>query len=190
MRDCPEEASWPLTELGHEQAKRTGDFIRQHIGTAFDRGYVSPFCRARETAIGLALDVDWKVDDRLRERLWGDYPTQSYSPEQYIADLHHCAEPTWKAPFPNAESIGDLEPETSSFLIDLPLGKDIVAVTHGGTIGAIQRVLERNPPHRALGNCGVLEYEIESAEKGWRGRARFACPVFGDDKFGDWLDFG
>lgn len=190
MRDCPEEASWPLTELGHEQARLAGDFVRTQVGDHFDVAHVSPFTRAKQTAANLGFEASFKEDDRLRERLWGDYDLRDYSPARYIEDLHHCSEPTWSTGLPNGESISDLEPEAASYLDDLPAEGRVIAVTHGGTLGAIQRVLEANPPHRPLGNCGVLHYEIVRSNRAWRGRGRFACPAFGDKEFGDWIGFG
>jgi broad specificity phosphatase PhoE len=190
MRDFPEEPEWPLTDVGKHQAQLAGDFLRHTLPCDFEKGFVSPFVRARQTADLLGLPLDWRVDDRLRERLWGDYPTNSYTVSEYLGDLHHCAEANWRAPFPNAESVSDLEDEAASFLLDVQAKRSIIAVTHGGTIGAFQLVIERTPPHRALGNCGVLEYHITMEEHGWAGRARHACPAFGDKEFSEWNDFG
>src|SRR5947207_2569064 len=75
LRTCPEESEWPLTELGLRQAAIAGDFIRAEIGSSFDKGFVSPFVRAQQTAAGLGFDINWQIDPLLRERLWGDYPT-------------------------------------------------------------------------------------------------------------------
>ncbi len=190
LRDFPQEPIWPLTELGVEQARHAGEFVRQHVGVETGPRFASPFVRARQTAELLSPGTDWHIDERLRERLWGDYPTGTYTVEQYLEDLHHCAEWSWKTSFPNSESIADLELEAASFMLDMPHEGSVLAVTHGGTLGAIQRVIERTPPHRALGNCGVLEYQVERTETGYQGRARFACPAFGDTEMDAWVEFG
>ena len=64
---------WRLTDEGREQAKETGDWIKKNIGDKFDRYYASPFVRTRETAALLGLpDAEWRLDQRLRERDWGE----------------------------------------------------------------------------------------------------------------------
>jgi len=185
-----DEREWPLTDLGFEQARVAGGFIRSEFADTFDHGFVSPFLRARETAEGLGIRLEWTVDERLRERLWGTYEAGTYTAEQYIEDLKRCSELHWKSPFPDAESVADLEPEARDFLSSLPHEGAILVVTHGGTLGAIEKVLEGNPPHRALGNCGIIHYELECRGAAWLGQARWACPAFGDLHFGPWQTFG
>jgi phosphohistidine phosphatase SixA len=50
MHEEQDEAVWPLTERGHEQAALAGKWIRENIGTTFDKAYVSPYIRTHQTA--------------------------------------------------------------------------------------------------------------------------------------------
>lgn len=67
-----------LTPQGIDQAIAAGKWITQNIGSIdgyFDRRYVSPFIRTRETALNLlgSTACDFLKDDRLIERSWGTY---------------------------------------------------------------------------------------------------------------------
>jgi broad specificity phosphatase PhoE len=192
MVEEQEEAAWPLTPLGHEQAIKAGAWLKANLPGDYQAAYVSPFRRARQTADDLGLGLDWIQDDRLREREWGEYTTPGtpeYTPEQYLADLAVCADLEWKTPYPDAESIMDLVPRVSDFLRDAlrrtPSGR-IIAVTHGGTIRALQVVLEqlhrgeRLAPDRRLSNCCVVLYriyDIDLERMEWKGEVRTAHPV-------------
>src|SRR3990170_8107458 len=64
---------WRLTKEGANQARAAGEWILRNIGERFDRYYVSPYVRTRETAALLGLpEAEWRIDQRLRERDWGD----------------------------------------------------------------------------------------------------------------------
>lgn len=66
-------ASWRLSDLGIEQAKAAGEWIKKNIGEEFDRYYTSEYIRALETAGHLALpNARWYRELYLRERDWGD----------------------------------------------------------------------------------------------------------------------
>jgi broad specificity phosphatase PhoE len=200
LREEPDESCWSLTEAGHRQARLTGDWIRQNLDSNIHGAYVSPFVRTRETALDLGLEVEWTVDERLREREWGDYQAPgaaAYSAGQYLIDLSRCAEPSWKSPFPGAESINDLVPRARAFLQDVrsatPHGR-VICVTHGGTIRAFQALLEpvgadsRCRPQR-LTNCCVVNYRLDqggSDRLEWRGAVRTAHPTEADEPSSDW----
>ena len=65
---------WRLMLEGVEQAKRTGQWIQEHIIEeyglpGFDRYVYSPHRRTRETAASLRLtDAKWRLNRMLRER--------------------------------------------------------------------------------------------------------------------------
>ncbi len=198
-----DEASWDLTQRGIDQAHVSGTWIRENIGDAYDRQVVSPFKRTRQTAACLQLpSLDWKIDERLRERDWGNYAAPGlpvYTVEQYLQDLAICSGVTWKRDFPNAESVSDMLPRCQSFIDDLftaqPEGRAIL-VTHGGTMKSLQLVLERldlthadRLAERRLTNCSVLHYQlydVGASDMAWSGRVRFASPVLPDAPVSDW----
>lgn len=49
-------SEYPLTELGHEQVRITGAYLRERFGT-FDAAFTSHYKRARETLAGLGVDA-------------------------------------------------------------------------------------------------------------------------------------
>ena len=62
-----------LSVFGVAQAKVTGDWLRKEFPDGFDRYYVSSLARTVETAGMLAINGHWDIDDRWRERDWGEY---------------------------------------------------------------------------------------------------------------------
>jgi broad specificity phosphatase PhoE len=199
-----EEAAWDLTQRGIEQARTAGVWIRDNIGEVFDARYVSPFKRTQQTAANLnLLGEPWEVDARLRERDWGDYLAQgvpTYTVDQYLQDLSNCGAVCWKGDFPGSESVEDMIPRCQSFIRDLfqvrPDGS-VILVTHGGTMKALQIVIERIDVERAnllaerhLTNCSVLHYQlntIDALKTEWNGLVRFASPALPDIPVSPWL---
>lgn len=197
------ESSWDLTQRGIDQAKIAGTWIRENIGSQFDHQYVSPFKRTRQTAASLDLaSTDWIIDERLRERDWGDYGAPGlpiYTVPQYMQDLSMCTGVLWKRDFPGAESVSDMIPRCQSFCEDLfqssPSGR-VILVTHGGTMKSLQLVIERLSIDKAgllaerhLMNCSVLQYRLtalDQADSCWLGTVRFASPTTPDLVLSEW----
>lgn len=205
MREEQDEATWPLTELGHEQAARAGNWIRDVLGNDFQAAYVSTFLRARQTAEGLGLGLNWQPDERIREREWGDYEAAGfpkYTVHDYLTDLAICAQPGWKSPYPGAESVWDMVPRVTDFLrTALTATKDgcIIAVSHGGTIRSMQMVLEhihpgeKLAPDRRLSNCCVVMYRLSNIDldrMSWTGDVRTAHPALPDVPETAWEPLG
>lgn len=72
FRDRPS-SLWRLTDEGIDEAARTGIWIKENIGSYFDKYYVSEYIRAIETAANLKLpDAKWYLEFYLREREWGE----------------------------------------------------------------------------------------------------------------------
>lgn len=198
-----DEAAWDLTQRGIDQAKTAGTWIKENVGDGFDLHFVSPFKRTRQTAASLGLSrADWLVDERIRERDWGDYLAPGgppYNVIQYLQDLSFCSEVHWKCNFPGAESIEDMIPRCQAFIDDLfpriPSGK-VVLVTHGGTMKSLQFVIERLTVEQAtllserhLTNCSVLHYRLDTdldQNRNWRGAVRFASPILPNAPVSDW----
>ncbi len=57
-------SDYPLTELGHEQARLTGDYLRQRFGI-FDVAFTSHYTRARETLASLNINAKEMVIEPL-----------------------------------------------------------------------------------------------------------------------------
>lgn len=163
-----------LSKQGQKQAKAAGEWLRTNGFDKFDRYYVSPHIRARETAAHLKLNGDWRVDDRWREQDWGEFnimdPSTRLDRHPYsskLQDLH-----AWYWCPPGGESratevrlrfesvLGSLHREMS--------GKRVIAITHGEFLVTAQFVLERMVPedffkrldsttHR-IHNCQIFHY--------------------------------
>jgi probable phosphoglycerate mutase len=186
LREGQPESEWPLTEEGWSHARAAGAWLRQEFDH-FDAGYCSPFQRTVETAEGLGLPVEWVRDARLRERDWGTYPDE-YDTVQHLEHLAECGKFEWRSPFPGAQSLADLVPEAEDFLRDIqsrhPSGR-VVIVTHGGRMGAMERVLEGHPHDRAFWNCCVWQVQLADAEN----RSRIAYPAQPDRVTTPWRTF-
>jgi len=139
---------WRLTEEGCEQARTTGKWIRSEIGEQFDRYYVSPFVRTRETAALLGLrDAEWRVDQRLRERDWGEIGSMPrgefkarYSQSAFLKKIDALY---WRPP--SGESIADVRLRVRSFFDTLHRecdGLRVLVVTHGEFMSAARAALE------------------------------------------------
>lgn len=131
----------PLTFLGEQQAKETGQKIAAIIGQEQTvQFYVSPFWRTRQTFLGIAEsfkteNVKYYEDMRLREQEWGS---------QHLTGINWDAERDRDAfghtfyRFEAGESCADTFDRKSDFLgtmfrdfqkVDFP--KNVVIVTHG-----------------------------------------------------------
>lgn len=139
---------WRLTDEGCEQAQKTGKWIIKEIGEKFDRYYVSPFVRTRETAALLGLpDAEWRVDQRLRERDWGEIGSMpraefksKYSQSAFLKKIDALY---WRPP--SGESIADVRLRVRSFFDTLHReceGQRVLVVTHGEFMSAARGALE------------------------------------------------
>jgi len=193
MEEGKDESSWPLWRDGELQARQTGEWLRDHHGHDYAGTYTSPFLRARQTAELLGIDnAEWAVDERIRERLWGDYGPETnplYTTQEYMSDIHKCGYPTWRTRLPGGEAVVDLYPGAEAFLRevirDTEAGK-VLIVTHGGTMRAMQMVLEGvrldrpdECPRIHTENCSILHYTLDitdSARSTWQATSRLMTP--------------
>ncbi|MBK6751637.1 MAG: histidine phosphatase family protein [Acidobacteria bacterium] len=139
---------WRLTDDGVEQAGTAGEWIKSEISERFDRYYVSPFVRTRETAALLGLpDAEWRVDQRLRERDWGEIGSMpraefkaKYSQSAFLKKIDALY---WRPP--SGESIADVRLRVRSFFDTLHReceGQSVIVVTHGEFMSAARAALE------------------------------------------------
>lgn len=162
-----------LTKRGIEQAEATGEWIRANFNP-FDRFYVSPHVRTRETAGHLHLNGDWIVDDRFRERDWGEVS----SPDKNLNDLmsplsRHLKEMNewyWKPQ--GGESLATGVRSRVELVMQSLYRREnvqnVIGVTHGEFIRVAQFVIERLSPDKfnimdadeqyRVQNTMVLEY--------------------------------
>lgn len=113
-----------LSEKGKEQAKALADIIKDEH---FDIVFCSDLQRAIDSAhIDFAgRDIDIIIDSRLRECNYGDYNGKDSKLANYFEHI--------TTPFPNGESMMDIEKRIASFLDFLKSnydGKKVAIVAH------------------------------------------------------------
>lgn len=135
-----------LTHLGVEQAEAAGRWLK-NSGVPFDRFYVSPHARTRETAGTLHMGGEWRVEDRFRERDWGEI--QSWmSPSESSALMKKLSEWYWKPQGGESMATGvRLRVESLMNSLYRKQGsRHVLAVSHGEFIRTAQFVIERMTP--------------------------------------------
>lgn len=149
-----------LSPVGVEQAEAAGEFLRDE---RFDRFYVSPHIRTRETAYHLRLDGQWRVEDRLRERDWGDIVSHRRMDDETkrIRSLHEWY---WKPQ--GGESLatglrGRVESLMTSFYRRQGV-ENMVLVGHGEVIRVFQFVVERLAPEDFLALEADLSKKVQN----------------------------
>jgi NAD+ kinase len=167
-------STWPLTELGQEQARSAGDWLRINNLHTFDRYSVSPYVRALETAALLSLPTaHWYIEPYLREREWGtlDALPSNEQQERFAEALaKRDAEGYYWKP-PNGESFA-----SASIRIDQVIEAHSREHSHGKTIivcheeimkifrTRIEHVSEHEfkslieHPDEKIHNCQILHY--------------------------------
>lgn len=111
-----------LNELGIDQAKKLGE-ITAHL--KFDAIFTSDLIRAIDSSNLAWPNYEKIVDDRLRECNYGNYDGESK--ELVVYDEHI------NTPFPNGESLKDVEKRIASFIDDIKRnysGKTVAIVAH------------------------------------------------------------
>ena len=166
-----------LSDLGVEQAKNAGKWLRQNIGdiALFDALYVSPFFRTRETAahLGGAALEGWTVDDRIVERSWGVYgkvPRAEQRSQFPLTSAEKAANP-WYTRLDGGESMPDVYGRFRDFQGTLhheQANKRVLVVSHGDFINAARYGIERMMPEEwekldsnrdyTIRNCTILHY--------------------------------
>jgi len=200
-----------LAKKGVNQAEKTGEWIRENLNP-FDRFYVSPHVRTRETAAHLQLQGDWIVDDRFRERDWGEVA----SPDENLHDtmsvlsrrLKEMNEWYWKPQGGESLATG-VRSRVELVMTSLYRRENVnnvIGVAHGEFIRVAQFVIERLTPDKfnemdadsnyRVQNTMVIEYSRQNPNNPaeitenfhWR---RATCPW--DESLswdnGEWVEF-
>jgi probable phosphoglycerate mutase len=149
-----------LTERGHEQARRVGEWLRARYEPA--QLVSSPYRRARQTAAEIATStaLDVHVEEDLRERSYGhlagqpyDAPRPDYDPATY-----------WSLLPPGGETLEEVVVRVGRVIDRLArtaVGRNLVVVSHGAVMIALWRHLtgDWSAPGRVVRNAGVVLVE-------------------------------
>ncbi len=167
--------SYRLTDKGCSQAKKAGDYIREHLGH-FDRFITSEYARAVETAALLDIPhARWYRDFYLTERDWGDLDTCTEEERETKfgeAIAMWDTEPFFWRP-PNGEHMQALSLRLNRVLQTLHRecsDKRVIIVCHGEVMWAFRVMLERmsqeqykelhlsKDPSVRINNCQIHHY--------------------------------
>ena len=185
-----------LSARGAAQAEAAGIWLRQEFPEGFDRAYASSLIRTRETASRLGILATWHLDDRWREREWGEVGVLNNAERaaQYPLSMQLREQSKWYWHPAGGESLAtDVRLRFTTILDTLHRemdGQRVLAVTHGQMIDVARFVLERLLPEeweaqdhdrqRQIPNCAIVHYSRvnpETQEVGprmaWR---RVICP--------------
>lgn len=215
-------SQWRLTDRGRMQAGTIGSWLAEQYplahsphgditGGGFDRFYVSPYVRTRETAAHLGLpQAVWRINRALRERDWGDIsliPRQQFLESAWWAENAKTkkADPLYWCT-PNGESVAMIAEDRVRNVLDT-LDREcsdqtVIAVSHGEAIQAFRLVLERMSDERfmeverdktqEIRNCEALEYRKGTGHR--LNMLRRSYPVEVDGawtvRVGEWQEFG
>ena len=130
---------WHDPELTEHGIHIAHELKEELYGIKFNKIYSSPLKRALNTAKILTDEQEIIVDDRLKERSYGDWSAKNKE-ELKIAvgeDDYYAARRGWVTSPPNGESLKDVSIRVKPFLDELPESGNILVVSHGNTIRAI-----------------------------------------------------
>ena len=149
---------WHDPELTEHGIHIAHELKEELYGTKFDMVYSSPLKRAFSTAKILIDDQEIIVDDRLKERSYGDWSAKNKEDVKLSEGeaTYYAARRGWETSPPNGESLKDVSLRVLSFIESLPSSGNILVVSHGNTIRAISVLLGINTEEE------VSSYEIKT----------------------------
>jgi len=184
-----------LTSLGRDQAKTTGDWIRENIYQQFDAYYVSEYVRAKETASLLGFEEsEWHSEFYLREQDNGVFTSLSGTErkELWSKELERKKLDSFYYAPPGGESIANCCLRVERWLHDLRVncsGFRVIAVCHGNILKSLRiRIEKMNQENWGLlqtdkyktHNCQVIHYSRRNPFNGKVGKnidwVRSICP--------------
>ncbi len=155
----------PLTEFGHEQARKVAAYLKVKASEA-SAVYASPLSRAWETAghIGTSLGIAPEKLEHLAEWDAGDWEGMKYSEmsSQEGFSLEGMREPGFCPP--SGEALGDVQARvvrTFREVAERHLSEQIVMVSHGTALAlALAELIDDSMGawmYYRLANCSVSE---------------------------------
>ena len=139
-----------LSDLGHQQARWLGDWLRTHEGP-FDRVLTGSLRRHRETLAGMGdMGAEPEVDARLNELDYFNLTrahaarngTAQATPDDFVGHITDVMQAWQRAEIQGNESYVDFESRVAEMLtIAARPGRRVLCVTSGGVIGMMARHL-------------------------------------------------
>lgn len=143
---------WRLSDLGREQARLAGQWVKSNFPDGFGRYYVSDFARAKETAGLMDLpNANWYLNIYLHEQLWGRFDSVPRAELEKIHPGAHARRNRHRfyGNYPGGESMGEVCLRLDRILETL--GREcadmsVILVCHGNVIRGFQLLIERIAP--------------------------------------------
>jgi broad specificity phosphatase PhoE len=162
-----------LTERGREQARITGEYLRDQFG-AFDTCFCSSFLRTEETLRWMMPRERAVHDARLNEwwrGIWHSLPKTVVEEHFPVEKVIQEREGRYHYRAPGGENGPDVELRIRSFITDLRLfhaGETVLISGHGNWIILFQRIIEnlslaetmRRTREHTVKNAAVVAYEL------------------------------
>lgn len=146
-----------LSDLGHQQARWLGEWLRDHE-PGFDRVLTGSLRRHRETAEGMGdMGATPEIDERLNEldyfnlaQAHGEATGQpAPTPETFLGHIRDVMEAWHRAEIRGNETYAEFETRVAEVLtLAATPGKRVLCVTSGGVIGMVVRHLLNLDPAR------------------------------------------
>ena len=153
----------PLTEHGREQAKQTGELVK-NSGLHIDEILYSPLSRAADTAkaIAEATGIPARPEPRLREQCFGRYEGTPRDGAEFKISKTHFADR-----YDGGESMLQLAQRLYNLLDELKAdtSKTYLLVAHNGIARVVQSYFHdmTNEEYAAFGikNCELREFQFD-----------------------------
>ena len=150
-----------LTKHGHEQAIKTGEYIKEQ-GIEADEILYSPLIRAKDTAIHISniTGIKAREDIRLIEQNFGKYESTPRNGQEFLESKRHFADR-----YCGGESMLQLAQRVYNLLDEIKNSdKTYILVAHNGIARVVQSYFNEmsNDEYASFGvdNCSVTRYEF------------------------------
>ncbi|HVZ66865.1 MAG TPA: 2,3-bisphosphoglycerate-dependent phosphoglycerate mutase [Patescibacteria group bacterium] len=167
----------PLNQIGFEEAKRTGEQLRD---IHFDYAYTSALIRAKQTLEEILKTIDQHpniVENKaLNERDYGDYTEKNkwQVKEEVGEEAFQKIRRSWDYPPPNGESLKMVYDRAVPYFEEeiepkLKEGKNVLIAAHGNSLRALVKYLENIPDEKIaeleIGTGEAYVYKVDSEGK-------------------------
>lgn len=158
----------PLTALGHEQARKTGEKIKA-LGIHADEILYSPLSRAADTAMEISriTGIPARMEPRLTEQNFGRFEGTARNGAEFKA-----SKACFATDYDGGESMLRLAQRIYNLLDELKAEserKTCILVAHNGIARMVNSYFNNmtNEQYAAFGidNCQVLEYSFSKSEE-------------------------
>ncbi len=191
-------SDYRLSDLGQEQARKAGIWLKEHGFDTFGYYRHSSYLRAKETAGHLGLkNPEWRENHVLREVAHGDMDglSRAEQEENFPEFVRKMKIDAFHTMPPNGESIAQMTDRLRWVLLELekrPNDKNAILVCHSDVMWGFTQLIEEMPipdwqkinsskdPFHQIHNCQIIQYSRRNPDTGAIGPywnwVRWVCP--------------